>query len=575
MAVFPIQDVTGKLDKTLVESLTEYLSAALATGGSFSIQAPTDMKRLLDDKASESYHECFDEKCQIELGRELAANKMISAKIIQLGDACTVTAALYDLRTQATDISATADRGCSPRDLKRSLDQVAAQIRAWQTKGSRVREEFREGKIGEREKQLDLEGGQETIIAFRSQPEGAVVIVDGSLVCEQTPCSRKFPAGTHEVSMQKKRYRGRTEQVVFARGAEFDWELEPTFGMLTVSSQPSGQDVLVNGTVVGKTPLERHPLDPGNYEVLVSSPCFYDKGERIQILARKERSVDVELKPKVGGVQVDAKDPAGNDVEAELLLDGDPLGTSPGRFPVSVCARKLLARSSCGVAEVELEVEEGEWRKLELTLQPEKKAVSSQQGGQTPSTASASAEPGASVRIAPTVGYGTLQGLVGKKWSEEDQGYDDAQISTQGPTVGARIDLLLSEMLGVTAHYDYGFLTHIGIAYLGMNMTSSDLLGNYDSAALDVLPGIDIGLGLALIHGGKDDFDDGAKLEDDYLELGMAMSVGLYLDFVIADLVFLGVAGDFGYLLMFNSTDSSASSFTYLLSGTFRAGVRF
>jgi len=211
VAVFPIQDVSGGLDADLLDRLSGYLSAAVAAGGHFAMQAPGDMRELLGEKQRASYRACYDEKCQIELGRELAANKMLSAKIIPLGTACTVTAALYDLRTRATDITATADGGCSPAALKRSLDRVAAKFRAW---GAGRGRDAREGPIGEPEVAVAPGGVERTqvIVAFRSRPPGAVVIVDGELVCESTPCSRKLAAGEHEVSMQKKRYRGRTDR---------------------------------------------------------------------------------------------------------------------------------------------------------------------------------------------------------------------------------------------------------------------------------------------------------------------------------------------------------------------------
>ncbi len=565
VAVFPIQDVSGKLERTLVDSLTETLSAAVATGGSFSIQAPGDMKRLLTEKTSESYRACFDERCQIELGRELAANKILNAKIIQLGDACTVTAALYDLRTQATDITATEDGGCSPKQLKGSLDRVAARIRAWGSRGRARPDSFREGQIGERPRELDFQAGEETIVAFGSRPAGAVVIVDGNLVCEQTPCSRKFAAGPHEVSMQMKRHLGRTEQAVFARGLELDWELEPTFGLLTVSSQPEGLQVLLNGEAVGVTPLSRHPVDPGNYEVLVASPCHYDQGERVAVLARQERSVDVHLRPKVGGLQVDAKDPAGNDVEAELEVDGQPLGSSPGRFQVSVCARKLTARTSRGAAEVDLEVGEGEWRKLNLTLLPQ---VVDSQGTKT-GPASGQAEEQKPVKIdfrmAPTFGYGGMMGLSG-------QSAEGAQITTDvsGLSAGARLDLFFGSLLGLVARYDYLFLENAGLGSLSAAITYSGLWGTLEKESFEMIPSASMYLGLAVVHAPATAFAELAR--EDLLEVGLLLSLDLSLDFVIGELFFVGAAGEFGYL--FTSLGESQSA-GYMYAVTARTGVRF
>jgi hypothetical protein len=562
VAVFPIQDVSGGLDADLLDRLSEYLSAAVAAGGHFAIQAPGDMRRLLGEKQRESYSACYDEKCQIELGRELAANKMLSAKIIPLGTACTVTAALYDLRTQATDITATADGGCSPAALKRSLDRVAAKFRAWGVGRGR---DAREGPIGEPE--VGVRPGDydrpQVIVAFRSRPPGAVVIVDGELVCESTPCSRKLAAGEHEVSMQKKRYRGRTEQVLAARGAEVDWALEPTFATVRVTSDPPGHTVRIDGREVGRTPLEAHPVEPGRHEVLVTSPCHFDKGERIQVAVQQQRTVAVTLVEKMGGLQVDARDTAGNDVPAELWLDGRRLGEAPGRFQVPVCAERLEARSAeNGRAAVELDVEQGGWRKLVLTLQPAEEEGPAA-GGAVEEQA---AEKGVSLRLVPTFGYGLYKGL------EAQAADEDRKVAAElsGPTAGLRVDLLISSLFGLCLQYDYHFLETAGIARLGAGIDYGGLWAGEPGDWLVLDTNMGIWGGLTLFHGAADSF--APRLAEDALAVGFYFDVELGLDLVFAQRFIVGAVGDLGYLYPFAGSTASTSA-TYLIGARLRLGL--
>ena len=49
--------------------------------------------------------------------------------------------------------------------------------------------------------------------------------------------------------------------------------------------------------------------------------------------------MEVTLKEKQGAMKVQARDKAGNDLEAEVLVDGQKVGTTPGTFKVSMCAR--------------------------------------------------------------------------------------------------------------------------------------------------------------------------------------------------------------------------------------------
>ncbi len=564
VAVFPIQAVSDGLDADLLERLSEYLSAAVAAGGHFAIQAPGDMRRLLGEKQRESYSACYDEKCQIELGRELAASKMLSAKIIPLGTACTVTAALYDLRTRATDITATADGGCSPAALKRSLDRVAAKFRAWAAGRGR---DAREGPIGESEAAIGPGGldRPQVIVAFRSRPPGAVVIVDGELVCESTPCSRKLVAGEHEVSLQKRRYRGRTEQVLAVRGAEVDWALEPTFATVRVTSDPPDHTVRIDGREVGRTPLEAHPVEPGSHEVLVTSPCHFDKGERIHVAVQQQRTVAVTLVQKMGGLQVDARDAAGNDVPAELWLDGQRLGEAPGRFQVPVCSERLEARSAeHGRAAVEPDVEQGAWRKLVLTLQPEAADGSSDDGA----VDEQEREAGLSLRLLPTFGYGLYKGLEAQAADEDRK----VAAGLSGPTAGLRVDLLISSLFGLCLQYDYHFLETAGIARLGAGIDYGGLWAGEPGDWLVLDTNMGIWGGLALFHGAADSFSP--RLAEDVLALGFYFDVELGLDLIFAQRFIVGVVGDLGYLYPFAGTAESTSA-TYLVGARLRAGLRW
>ncbi len=129
VAVFQVEARSLKLERGLLDSLTEYLAVAVAEEGVYTIVPPGDIKRALVERKRASYQECYDQSCQIELGRELAATKSLATSILRIGDACVVTAVLYDLGRQASDATAKEEGGCRPRELMRSLGAVAARIR--------------------------------------------------------------------------------------------------------------------------------------------------------------------------------------------------------------------------------------------------------------------------------------------------------------------------------------------------------------------------------------------------------------------------------------------------------------
>ncbi len=374
VAVFNIQGKGSGLGAVQLRSLTEYLATSIAEGGVFRVVPPGDIQRLLTERTRESYKHCYDHSCQIELGRKLAANKSLSASILRIGDRCTFVATLYDLKTQTTDFSAKDKCPCSQIGVSEAIDRVAARIRAWAA-GTSGRSDFSEGAIGDRPADWKVASAQEVIVRFSSEPTGAVVLVDGKLLCTGTPCSRAVAEGAHLVSMQAERYRDRRERVVLTRGSKLHFNLDPEFGWLTVRSRPTGMDVEVNGEKVGRTPLVRRETAPGGYEVLVVSPCHYQAGERVRCEAGQERTVSVDLKDRQGAVDVRARDEAGNDLEAEVMVDEVRLGKTPGVFKVSVCARELVIKHPSGVGRTGLAVKENQKSEIRLVLAAERRPM--------------------------------------------------------------------------------------------------------------------------------------------------------------------------------------------------------
>ena len=132
VAVFDVQAKAFKLVQAARSLLTEVLAQEISLGGHFQVMPPGDVERILRLEKVESYKECYDEKCQIDLGRELPASKLLTTVILKLGKKCRVTASLYDLKRQTTDDTAKSVGACRQQGLIASLEKVAAELRTRQ-----------------------------------------------------------------------------------------------------------------------------------------------------------------------------------------------------------------------------------------------------------------------------------------------------------------------------------------------------------------------------------------------------------------------------------------------------------
>jgi hypothetical protein len=127
VAVFDMEDRGAGLSKDTLNNLTDYLAAMLTEGG-YQVIPRDQIRDRLKQQRKESYKECFDQSCQIELGKEMAAQKSLATKVLKIGKKCRVTGDLYDLKRAASERAATAGSGCSEDELLAAVEEVAAKL---------------------------------------------------------------------------------------------------------------------------------------------------------------------------------------------------------------------------------------------------------------------------------------------------------------------------------------------------------------------------------------------------------------------------------------------------------------
>jgi hypothetical protein len=128
VALFDIQDKGAGLPPQTLDNLLELLSARLAQGG-YQTVPRAQIRERLRAEAADSFRACYDESCQIELGRELAASKTLSTQVMKIGDSCQVTASLFDLMRAAAELAATAEAKCSDEaSMLEAFKSIADQL---------------------------------------------------------------------------------------------------------------------------------------------------------------------------------------------------------------------------------------------------------------------------------------------------------------------------------------------------------------------------------------------------------------------------------------------------------------
>ncbi len=125
-AVLPVQhdieDIAFASD-----SYAELLTTLLAEAGRTLVPASSVAVPLEGGKV-EPRKGCVDKKCAYELGTNVGANKSVSSKIVKKGKSCVLTAAVHDIATKTSTLTATAKIGCEAHLVADGLRDVASQL---------------------------------------------------------------------------------------------------------------------------------------------------------------------------------------------------------------------------------------------------------------------------------------------------------------------------------------------------------------------------------------------------------------------------------------------------------------
>jgi hypothetical protein len=128
VVVFPIEDRSSHVSREGLETLNDYLAAQVGKVTGFSIVPRGEIRDRLSKEKAESYKACYDDACQIDLGKELAASNVVATRLRPLGSKCVLALYLYDLARSASDATATSRCECSEDGVVAAIDDVVRQL---------------------------------------------------------------------------------------------------------------------------------------------------------------------------------------------------------------------------------------------------------------------------------------------------------------------------------------------------------------------------------------------------------------------------------------------------------------
>ena len=178
-------------------------------------------------------------------------------------------------------------------------------------------------------------------LIIRSQTPDLRVSIDGQPLTLLLPGMIKgIERGQHSLIFSSSRYFDKTIELQIeglGKQQSLDISLDPAWGYLLFTSQPTGAMLYVNEKKIGPTPIRAEILETGSF-VKLSKPGFKSWGQNLLVTAGAQENYPmVNLLPADGIASIRSQ-PSG----ANVTLDGQFLGSTPLKIEVQPDAKHTL-----------------------------------------------------------------------------------------------------------------------------------------------------------------------------------------------------------------------------------------
>lgn len=216
-------------------------------------------------------------------------------------------------------------------------------------------------------------GGKEEIalapVTIKSIPVDGAAVMAGGLDAGVTPATINLEPGFVDILLTREGYKMADERIEVKSGGqpqEFTIEMTPLVGYLTVESEPSGAEILLdNGTSLGVTPIYSRELAVGEHKIDLKLPNYFGVNETLTIEEDFKYTKKYVLKPMESTLSLTSR-PSGAAIfiNNERQPETTPANFTlmPGAYVISVYAEGFVQ------AEEKIDLQPNEKRNLALTM---------------------------------------------------------------------------------------------------------------------------------------------------------------------------------------------------------------
>ncbi len=269
-------------------TMAERFSTELMERGRFQVLERARINEVMKEVALQQAV-CSDAECAVDIGKLIAARKVVLGTVAKVGGIYTVNIKLTDVETGKIEVNISEDCDCSIEEvLTGTLRRMADKLGSSQRAG--------EGMV------FSLQKGDASAF-IKSVPEKARVIIDGKIADGYTPITiQGLSPGRHVIRVQK----GDSAAVKIisaesGRITRVSVDLKPQQTALKVLSEPSETEVYFNASP-GKsrwpdqvTPAVFENVQAEKVKLTLFKPGYFDTSFTVNLLKNRENTVRINM----------------------------------------------------------------------------------------------------------------------------------------------------------------------------------------------------------------------------------------------------------------------------------------
>jgi hypothetical protein len=293
-----ILDFTGEdVSDKLLRACYQKLETSLIESNRFTVIAKNQREQILEEMKFQSSGVC-DEECAVEIGKMVGAEYLMLGDIIGFADLYQINIKIVNIEKGDIVEKVTKEIQGNLSDLLNGMAESSREITRRIVSGG--------GQVIPQQPGMAITQKKYGSIIIESTPSGATILID-NVKKGSTPLELKnIEVGTRKLKLIK------TDYVTISKGIIINEETPANVsevfilktGNLSITSEPTGAMVYINGAVKGKTPVKIPELTIGDYNVTVSSENYHDKTERVIVEYDRMNSKNFILQPKPGTLTI-------------------------------------------------------------------------------------------------------------------------------------------------------------------------------------------------------------------------------------------------------------------------------